>query len=96
MTILRLTRFTVDAARADEMLEKRVELITAVRAKCTGPTETRLARVDDETWLDLWCWDSDESLQEAAALAPSLPEAKAAFALVQNPTEERVELVDQR
>ncbi|MDX6247461.1 MAG: hypothetical protein QOF10_821 [Kribbellaceae bacterium] len=96
MTILRLTRFTVEPSRADEMLEKRADLITAVRAKCAGPTETRLARVDEQTWLDLWRWDSDEALQEAVEVAHGLPEAPAAFAMVQDPTAERVELVDER
>jgi hypothetical protein len=96
MTILRLTRFTLEPARTDQMLETRAELIKAVRSNCSGLTETRLARVDDETWLDLWRWESDEALQAAVAIAPTLPEAAAAFALVQNPTEERVELVDER
>jgi hypothetical protein len=96
MTILRLTRFTLDPARTDQMLETRAELIKAVQSNCAGLTETRLARIDDETWLDLWRWESDEALQAAVAIAPTLPEAAAAFALVQNPTEERVELVDER
>jgi hypothetical protein len=97
MTILRLTRFTlkpsVDTAT---MLATRGELIEAVREKFSGLAETRLAKVDETTWLDLWRWESAEALQTALAGAPSLPQAGAAFALVENATEEKMELVDER
>lgn len=56
MSVLRLTRLTVDAARADEMLVRRAALIEAVRRTTDGLTDTKLARVDEETWLDVWRW----------------------------------------
>ncbi|GAA1610229.1 hypothetical protein GCM10009789_75740 [Kribbella sancticallisti] len=97
MTILRLTRFTLKpSVETDTMLSTRAELIEAVRAKFPGLTETRLAKVDDTTWLDLWRWESNESLQAALAGAPALPQAAAAFALVEDATEERMELVEER
>ncbi|HEU4947892.1 MAG TPA: antibiotic biosynthesis monooxygenase [Kribbella sp.] len=96
MSVLRMTRFSVDPANADQMLAKRADLIAAVRANFAGLTEARLARVDDETWLDLWRWESLESLQTALAGAPTLPEAAAAFALIHDASEERGELVDER
>lgn len=97
MTILRLTRFSLKpSVDADAMLKTRADLIDAVRAQFSGLTETRLAKVDDTTWLDLWRWESAESLQTALAGAPALPQARAAFALVEDATEERMELVEER
>lgn len=43
-----------------------------------GASRRPRARVDDETWLDQWIWDSVESLETALAGGPSLPEAKVA------------------
>jgi hypothetical protein len=97
MTILRLTRFRLkQSVELDVMLTTRAELIAAVRAAYPGLTETRLAKTDDETWLDLWRWESAESLQTALAGAPQLPQSRAAFALIEDATEERLELVDER
>jgi hypothetical protein len=96
MSVLRLTRLTVDAARADEMLVLRAALIEAVRRTTDSLTDTRLARVDEETWLDVWRWDSGDALDEVAAAAPQLPEAQAAFAVVRDAQVERYDLVDER
>ncbi|HEY0694569.1 MAG TPA: hypothetical protein VGD71_36745 [Kribbella sp.] len=97
MTVLRMIRFSLlDPAKSETMLTKRADLIAAVRDTFPGLTETRLARIDDETWLDQWIWDSVESLETALAGGPSLPEAQLAFSLVRDASEERAELVDQR
>jgi hypothetical protein len=97
MTVLRMIRFSLlEPAKSETMLTKRADLIAAVRASFPGLTETRLARIDDETWLDQWIWDSAESLETALAGGPSLPEAQVAFSLVRDASEERAELVDQR
>ncbi|WP_433022047.1 hypothetical protein [Kribbella sp. CA-294648] len=97
MTILRLTRFTLKpSVEQPEMLKVRAELIDAVRATYPGLVETRLAKADDSTWLDLWRWESDEALQAAVATAPQLPQAQAAFALVADATVERLDLIEER
>jgi hypothetical protein len=97
MTILRLTRFTLKpTVDTEAMLTTRADLIDAVRAAYPGLDETRLARVDEKTWLDLWRWESAESLEAALAGAPSLPQAGAAFALLADASEERMDLVDER
>ncbi|MEV6284676.1 antibiotic biosynthesis monooxygenase [Kribbella sp. NPDC051770] len=96
MSVLRLTRLTVDADRTDEMLARRADLIEAVRRTTDGLTDTRLARVDEETWLDVWRWESGEALDQVSAVAPGLPEAKAAFAVVRDAQVERYDLVDER
>ncbi|MFD2767456.1 hypothetical protein [Micromonospora eburnea] len=95
MTLIRTTRFTADPADADTVLERRSNLLAAVRAAFTGPTETRLIRLDERTWVDMWRWDSPETLQAALAGAPSLPEAAAAFAVARDVSAEQGELVDE-
>ncbi|HEX5188983.1 MAG TPA: hypothetical protein VFW16_05560 [Streptosporangiaceae bacterium] len=96
MAVIRISRFTVDPALTKEMLDKRAELITAVRASFSGLTEARLARVGDNQWVDTWRWDSVASLQAALAGAPGLPEAAAAFSLTGDLTAEQADVVDER
>jgi hypothetical protein len=93
MPLIRTTRFTADPADAALVLERRRQLIDAIRARYAGPTETRLIRVDDRTWVDSWRWDSAEILDAALAGAPGLPEAAAAFALAEDVSAEQGELV---
>jgi quinol monooxygenase YgiN len=96
MTIIRTTRFTADPAQTEEVLTRRAALIDALRAATPGPAEARLTRIDERSWLDIWRWESQADLEAAMALAPSLPEAEAAFAVAKEPTAEQGELVDER
>jgi quinol monooxygenase YgiN len=96
MPVIRTSRFKTDPARAEEMLARRADLIAAVRAAHPGLAEARLARVGEDTWIDIWRWDSPANMQAALAGAPSLPEAAAAFALTRDLTAENAELVDER
>ena len=93
MTLIRTTRFTADPADADLVLQRRGELIAAIRARYAGPTETRVIRVDERTWVDMWRWDSPEILSAALAGAPGLPEAAAAFAVAHDVSAEQGELI---
>lgn len=95
MTLIRTTRFTTDPANADTMLVRRRKLLEAVRTGFGGPTETRLIRVGEETWVDMWQWDSPETLRVALEGAPRLPEAAAAFAVASDVTAEQGEVVDE-
>jgi len=93
MALIRTTRFTTDPADADLVLERRGQLIAAIRARYAGPTATRLIRLDERTWVDMWQWDSPEILDAALAGAPNLPEAAAAFAVARDVTAEQGELI---
>ena len=93
MAIIRTTRFTADPSDAETVLERRRDLLAAVRAKFAGPAETRLIRVDERTWVDMWRWDSDETLRAALDGAPRLPEAVAAFAVARDATAEQGEVI---
>ena len=96
MAIIRTTRFTADPAQAEEIIARRAELISAIRAAFAGLTEARLARVGDDTWVDMWRWDSAADMEAALAGGPTLPEAAAAFSLTRDVSAENAELVDER
>ncbi|MEU4482357.1 hypothetical protein AB0F68_30475 [Micromonospora sp. NPDC023966] len=95
MALIRITRFTADPADADTVLERRRNLLDAIRSAFGAPTETRLIRVDERTWVDMWRWDSPETLRAALDGAPRLPEAAAAFAVARDVTAEQGDVVDE-
>src|SRR5260370_36637984 len=76
MAVIRTVRFQADPTHAAELVARRAQLISAVRAAHAGLAEARLARVGEDTWVDLWRWGSPASMQ--AALPPP-PAAAAAL-----------------
>jgi antibiotic biosynthesis monooxygenase len=96
--VLRLDRFRADPTLAEELLARRNALVAAVREAVPGLVEARLVRIDDETWIDMWHWDSRASAQAAAARARAgnIPEAAAAFALTREVVTELADVVDER
>ncbi|HEX6681679.1 MAG TPA: hypothetical protein VF062_02750 [Candidatus Limnocylindrales bacterium] len=96
MAVIRLDRFKADPANTDELISRRNALIAAVRRATPGLVQTRLARVDDETWIDMWCWDTASHAQAAVRLAQAgqIPEAGAAFALTTDATTEFAEIIE--
>ena len=71
MAVYRLVRFTIDPADTEKMLATRVALVAATRDAFPGLTEARLAKVDEETWIDMWRWDSLARAQAAIEGAPA-------------------------
>jgi hypothetical protein len=53
-------------------------------------------RVDDQTWIDAWRWESRTNAEAAIANVPTIPEAAAAFSLTRDATAELADLVDER
>ncbi|MET0414501.1 MAG: hypothetical protein ABW022_00575 [Actinoplanes sp.] len=98
MSLIRMDRFKADPATTDEMITRRHALVAAIRRATPGLVQARLTRLDDDSWLDMWQWDSRDNLRAAVTLAQSgrLPEAGAAFALVSDVTSEIAEVVDDR
>ncbi len=96
MAIARLARFQVDPADVAEMLARRATLIDAVRRSHHGLDEAQLTRIDEETWLDIWRWESADLMNQALAGAPALAEAGPAFALTRDMSAEVAEIVDKR
>lgn len=97
MAVYRLVRFTIDPADTEKMLATRAALVAATRNAFPGLAEARLARVDEETWIDMWRWDSLARAQAAIEGAPAaLPEAGVAFSLIKDVTADFAEIVDER
>jgi hypothetical protein len=94
---IRINRYSVNPADFDELLVRRAELISAIRADHPGLVEARLIRLENGTFIDAWRWGSREQMQAAlAAAAPTFPEVAAAMSLTRDRTAEDGEIVDER
>ena len=96
MAVLRVTRFKTDPADAEEMLARRNALVEAVRRDYPGLIHAQLARLDDQTWIDSWRWESRANAEAAIADVPSIPESGATFSVTRDATAEFADLVDER
>lgn len=94
MAIVNIVRFKVRPEDADEMVARRDALVDAAKKASPGLVRAVLSKVDDESWVDIWHWDSEESLK--AAQAEVGPVAQAAFELVSDHESTRGELVSSR
>ncbi|GAA2394736.1 antibiotic biosynthesis monooxygenase [Nonomuraea africana] len=95
MSVITVTRFQIDPADAEQLRDRHAALVAATRAACPGLTEARLGRLDDETWVGVWRWDSAPSLQAARQAVPGNAEATAAFALTRESTVEDIDVLDE-
>lgn len=95
MALISVTRFQADPADAEQVRARHAALVTAVRATQPGLTEARLGRLNDETWVGIWRWDSAASLQAARQAAPGLAATTAAFAVAREATAEDLEILDE-
>ncbi|MEU4511224.1 antibiotic biosynthesis monooxygenase [Nonomuraea wenchangensis] len=93
MTVISITRFQADPADAEQVQARHAALVTAIRAVQSGLTEARLGRIDGETWVGVWRWDSAASLQAARDAAPGTPAAAAAFAVARDVTAQDIEIL---
>src|SRR6266487_4793541 len=78
MAVVRAHRYHVDPTDLEELLTRRATLITAIRAAHPGLSDTRLTRLKDGTFTDIWRWDSATQMQAALAAMPT-PEARTAM-----------------
>lgn len=84
MAVFELARFKVDPENSERMLGQRDAMVAAVRKAFPGLMEARLAKLDDQTWIDVWRWESLEKAKAAAEGAPGVPEAAAMFSLIKD------------
>jgi len=94
MTVLRLNRFTIDPADTGELLSRHAALAAVARYAFPGLIDVQLAKIDDQTWIDVWRWDSLANAQAAAAQGPTIPEAGAAFSLTKSLAVEYADVLD--
>ncbi|MBT2227698.1 antibiotic biosynthesis monooxygenase [Nonomuraea sp. NEAU-A123] len=95
MSIVSVTRFQADPADADQVRARHTALVSAIRAELSGLTEARLGRLDDQTWVGVWRWDSAASLRTARQTLPGTAAATEAFAVAREVTAEDIEILDE-
>lgn len=95
MSVISVTRFHADPADAEQVQARHAALVTAIRSAQSGLTEARLGRLDDQTWVGVWRWDSAASLQAARQSASATPAAAAAFAVARDVTADDIEVLDE-
>ncbi|MEV4417483.1 antibiotic biosynthesis monooxygenase [Catellatospora sp. NPDC049609] len=96
MSVVTMTRFTIDPHDAEELRVRHAALVAAVRSVTPGLVAAQLGKLDDQTWLGVWRWESAEHLRAAREIAPSQPTTADAFALAADVTVEQMDLVDER
>jgi hypothetical protein len=97
MAAVRMHRYTVDPADLQELLARRATLIDALRAAHPGLAETRLTRLADGTYSDVWRWESAEQMRAALGGMSRLGAlAGAAWSLTGDRTAVDGEIVDER
>jgi hypothetical protein len=97
MAAVRVHRYTVDPADLQELLARRARLIDALRVAHPGLAETRLTRLADGTYSDVWCWESAEQQRVAlGGMSRFGALAGAAWSLTRDRSAVDGEIVDER
>jgi quinol monooxygenase YgiN len=82
MTTVELTRFRVDPARAEDLLQARPAMLADFRADRAGFLDARLVRLPDDQWLDIVTWRTPEDFAASRAKGANLPGIGAFFAAI--------------
>ena len=85
MAAFELARYRVAPENADELVQRWEAAVGAIGRSFPGLVDANLARLDEQTWIDVWRWESAEAARAAAEGAPSVPEAAAMFSLIAEP-----------
>jgi quinol monooxygenase YgiN len=96
MSVITVTRFTVDPSNAAALRDAHAALVTAMKQADTGLLETWLGRIGEAEWAAVWRWDRAASLQAARENLPAPELAQAAFALAGPPAVDEIHVVDER
>jgi hypothetical protein len=96
MAVVRTHHYTVEPDDFEQLLARRAAVIAAVRAAHPGLAETRLIRLADGSFTDIWRWDSAGQLQAALAEMAAFPEARAAMSLTREAAAQNGTIVDER
>lgn len=95
MSAITITRFTVDPTDIDALRTEHTALVAAVKRADVGLEDAWLGRVSGTEWAGVWRWDSLVSLRAARETPPAPELARAAFALVESPTVDEIEIFDE-
>ena len=96
MATVRTHRYTLTPDQAEKFLAQRADLIGHWRAAGFELVETRLYRLEDGTYLDIWRWASDEAMAKAFAGMGEVPLARATLGMTSDRSAVDGEMVDER
>jgi hypothetical protein len=82
MAVYELARFRVDPENAEKLVSSRDDMVAAMRRRFPALLDARLARLDEDTWIDVWRWSDLEAAKSAAATASEVPEVARMFSLI--------------
>lgn len=95
MAAITVTRFTVDPTKIDALRAAHAALVTEIKQTDVGLDGAWLGRVSDTEWAGIWRWDTIAGLRAARENPPAPELARAAFALVELPTVDEIEVFDE-
>lgn len=96
MPAVRVHHYSVDPAELEQLLAQRTQLIGGIRAGFPGLVETRLIRLEDGTYQDMWRWETAEQLAAAVAASAAFPPVTATLALTSAGTVQNGEIIDEQ
>ncbi|RKN14706.1 hypothetical protein D7147_27715 [Micromonospora musae] len=79
MPTVELTRFRVDPARENDLLQARPQMLADFQADRSGFIEARLVRLPNDEWLDIVLWETPEDFAASRAKGANLPGIAAFF-----------------
>jgi hypothetical protein len=96
MTAVRIHRYSVDPAQLDALLARRVQLIDGIRSGFPGLTATTLVKLENDSYVDTWHWESAELMGAALAAAAGFPAVADTLGLTEDHVVHAGEVIDQR
>ena len=96
MATVRTHRYAVSPDKVERFLAQRAELIGQWRAAGFDLVETRLYRLEDGSYLDIWRWASNTVMANAFEAMGDVPLIGATFAMTSDHSAVDGELVDER
>ena len=96
MATVRTHRYTLGPDQVEKFLAQRAELIGQWRAAGLDLVETRLYRLEDGTYLDIWRWASDEVMAKAFDTMGEIPLVGATLGMTSEHSAVDGDLVDER
>ncbi|WP_020524963.1 hypothetical protein [Catelliglobosispora koreensis] len=96
MTAVRVHHYSVDPANLEQLLARRGQLIAGIRSGFPGLLDTRLVRLEDGTYQDVWRWESAAQMGAAFAAAGAFPAVAETLGLTHDGTAQSGEIIDER
>ena len=96
MTAVRIHRYSVDPAQLDDLLTRRAQLIARIRSGFPALNATTLVKLEDDTYVDTWHWESAEQMNTALAAAAGAPPVAETLGLTEDHVVHSGEVIDQR